>query len=142
VHRRIGLQYEAGRSPRFLLGKIAQTNAAPGAKRQGIVEDGMNLRVPRYAENVPFIEINDRSGFPQPLLIWIRVFEEVDRKRIDVEMWDGRRVLKGVCRLGETLRIHDALPYEKWALVLGVTFNDGIKVIAKPTDRQPATAAV
>ncbi|MGY3695820.1 phosphotransferase system HPr-like phosphotransfer protein [Bradyrhizobium sp. USDA 3240] len=26
-------------------------------------------------------------------------------------------------------------------LVLGVTFNDEIEVIAKPTDRQPATAA-
>ena len=26
-------------------------------------------------------------------------------------------------------------------LVLGVTFNDGIEVIAKPTDRQPKTAA-
>jgi putative transposase len=25
--------------------------------------------------------------------------------------------------------------------VLGVTFNDGIEVIANPTDRQPATAA-
>jgi hypothetical protein len=26
-------------------------------------------------------------------------------------------------------------------LILGVTFNDGIEVIAKPTDRQPITAA-
>jgi hypothetical protein len=26
-------------------------------------------------------------------------------------------------------------------LVLGVTFNDGIEVIAKPTDRLPITAA-
>ena len=26
-------------------------------------------------------------------------------------------------------------------LVLGVTFNNGIEVIAKPTDRQPTTAA-
>ena len=26
-------------------------------------------------------------------------------------------------------------------LLLGVTFNDGTEVIAKPTDRQPATAA-
>jgi putative transposase len=26
-------------------------------------------------------------------------------------------------------------------LVLGVTFSDGIEVIAKPTDRQPITAA-
>ncbi len=26
-------------------------------------------------------------------------------------------------------------------LVLGVTFNDGIEAAAKPTDRQPATAA-
>ena len=32
---------------------------------------------------------------------------------------------------------HNQLP----KLVLGVTFNDGIEVIAKPTDRQPATAA-
>ena len=26
-------------------------------------------------------------------------------------------------------------------LILGVTFNDGIEVIAKPTDRQPKIAA-
>ena len=32
---------------------------------------------------------------------------------------------------------HNQLP----KLVLGVAFNDGIVVIAKPTDRQPATAA-
>jgi len=32
---------------------------------------------------------------------------------------------------------HNQLP----KLVLGVTFNDGIEVIAKPTGRQPITAA-
>lgn len=32
---------------------------------------------------------------------------------------------------------HNQLP----KLVLGVTFNDGIEVIATPTDRQPLTAA-
>ena len=32
---------------------------------------------------------------------------------------------------------HNQLP----KLVLGVTFNDGIEVVAKPTDRQPITAA-
>jgi putative transposase len=32
---------------------------------------------------------------------------------------------------------HNQLP----KLVLGVTFADGIEVIAKPTDRQPTTAA-
>ena len=32
---------------------------------------------------------------------------------------------------------HNQLP----KLVLGVTFNDGIEVIAKPADRQPTTAA-
>jgi hypothetical protein len=32
---------------------------------------------------------------------------------------------------------HNQLP----KLVLGVTSNDGIEVIAKPTDRQPITAA-
>jgi putative transposase len=32
---------------------------------------------------------------------------------------------------------HNQLP----KLVLGVTFNDGIEVIAKPTDRHPVTAA-
>ncbi len=33
---------------------------------------------------------------------------------------------------------HNQLP----KLILGVTFNDGIEVIAKPTDRQPKIAAV
>jgi putative transposase len=32
---------------------------------------------------------------------------------------------------------HNQLP----KLVLGVTFNDGIEVIAKPTDRHPVTTA-
>ena len=32
---------------------------------------------------------------------------------------------------------HNQLP----KLVLGVTFNNGIEVIAKPADRQPITAA-
>ena len=32
---------------------------------------------------------------------------------------------------------HNQLP----KLALGVTFNDGIEVIAKPSDRQPKTAA-
>jgi len=35
-----------------------------------------------------------------------------------------------------TIDGHNQLP----KLVLGVTFNDGIEVIAKPTDHQPATA--
>ncbi len=33
---------------------------------------------------------------------------------------------------------HSQLP----ELVVGVTFNDGIEVVAKPTDRQPITAAL
>ncbi|MBB4373697.1 hypothetical protein GGD63_006525 [Bradyrhizobium sp. cir1] len=32
---------------------------------------------------------------------------------------------------------HNQLP----KLVIGVTFNDGIEIIPKPTDRQPTTAA-
>src|SRR5438105_1375090 len=71
----------------------------------------MDLGVPRYAENVPFIEINDRGDFPQPLLSRIRIFEEVDRKWIDVEVRNGWQALKRGCRTGEALRIHIALPY-------------------------------
>ncbi len=41
------------------------------------------------------------------------------------------------CLSNRTALGHNQLP----KLVLGVTFNDGIEVIAKPTDRQSATAA-
>src|SRR6202522_1751472 len=47
------------------------------------------------------------------------------------------KLLEGAQKSWRRLDGHNQLP----KLVLGVTFNDGIEVIAKPTDRQPATAA-
>ncbi|MDE5446112.1 IS256 family transposase, partial [Bradyrhizobium sp. CSA207] len=47
------------------------------------------------------------------------------------------KLVEGAQRTWRRLDGHNQLP----KLVLGVTFNDGIEVIAKPTDRQPATAA-
>jgi hypothetical protein len=56
----------------------------------------------------------------------------------------GQEHLKSVIKLLEAaqkcwrrLDGHNQLP----KLILGVTFNDGIEVIAKPSDRQPKTAA-
>jgi putative transposase len=45
--------------------------------------------------------------------------------------------LEGAQKSWRRLDGHNQLP----KLVLGVTFNDGIEVIAKPTDRQTITAA-
>ncbi len=47
------------------------------------------------------------------------------------------KLLEGAQKSWRRLDGHNQLP----KLVLGVTFNDGIEVIAKPTDRQPETAA-
>ena len=47
------------------------------------------------------------------------------------------KLLEGAQKSWRRLDGHNQLPQ----LVLGVTFNDGIEVIAKPTDHQPATAA-
>ncbi|MGY3413251.1 hypothetical protein ACVWZV_009417 [Bradyrhizobium sp. GM5.1] len=47
------------------------------------------------------------------------------------------KLLEAAQRSWRRLDGHNQLP----KLVLGVTFNDGIEVIAKPTDRQPITAA-
>ncbi len=47
------------------------------------------------------------------------------------------KLLEGAQKSWRRLDGHNQLP----KLVLGVTFNDGIEVIAKPTDRQPITAA-
>jgi hypothetical protein len=46
------------------------------------------------------------------------------------------KLLEGAQKSWRRLDGHNQLPN----LVLGVTFNEGIEVIAKPTDRQPATA--
>jgi putative transposase len=46
-------------------------------------------------------------------------------------------LLEGAQKSWRRLDGHNQLP----KLVIGVTFNDGIEVIAKPTDRQPVTAA-
>ena len=50
---------------------------------------------------------------------------------------DGLKLLEGAQKSWRRLDGHNQLP----KLVLGVTFADGIEVIAKPTDRQPTTAA-
>ncbi len=47
------------------------------------------------------------------------------------------KLLEAAQKTGHRLDGHNQLP----KLVLGVTFNNGIEVIAKPTDRQPITAA-
>ena len=47
------------------------------------------------------------------------------------------KLLEGAQKSWRRLDGHNQLP----KLVLGVTFNNGIEVIAKPNDRQPATAA-
>ena len=47
------------------------------------------------------------------------------------------KLLEGAQKSWRRLDGHNQLP----KLVLGVTFNDGIEVIAKPTDRHPVTAA-
>ncbi|MGY4286605.1 hypothetical protein ACVWXO_005825 [Bradyrhizobium sp. LM2.7] len=47
------------------------------------------------------------------------------------------KLVEGAQKNWRRLDGHNQLP----KLVLGVTFNNGIEVIAKPTDRQPKTAA-
>ncbi len=47
------------------------------------------------------------------------------------------KLVEGAQKSWRRLDGHNQLP----KLVLGVTFADGIEVIAKPTDRQPITAA-
>lgn len=47
------------------------------------------------------------------------------------------KLAEGAQKRGRRLDSHDQLP----KLVLSATFADGIEVIAKPTDRQPANAA-
>jgi hypothetical protein len=50
---------------------------------------------------------------------------------------DGLQLVEAAQKSWRRLDGHNQLP----KLVLGVTFNDGIEVIAKPADRQPKTAA-
>ena len=47
------------------------------------------------------------------------------------------KLVEGAQKSWRRLDGHNQLP----KLVLGVTFSDGIEVIAKPIDRQPTTAA-
>ena len=74
--RRVGLENQARRPPRFLLGKIAQAHAAAGTERQGIVEHSMNFRVARDRIYVPFVEMHHRARLAQRLVGGVRVLEE------------------------------------------------------------------
>jgi hypothetical protein len=92
VFRRIGFQDDALRPPRLLPGEVAQADAAAGAEGRGIVEHGMDFRIAGHAIDVPLVEPDHRSGFPEHLVHRMRIFEEFDRERIEVETgWLGHR---------------------------------------------------
>ena len=90
VLRRIGLENDALRTPRFFPGKIAQSDAAAGAEGGGIVEDGVNLGVAGNAVDRPFVEMDQRPRVAHPRMVRIGIVEKFDRERIDVETRNGR----------------------------------------------------
>src|SRR3979411_271256 len=59
--------------------------ARAGEKTRGIIEHGMDFRIAGHAKNVPFVEPDHRPGFPEHLVDRMRVFEEFDRERIEVQ---------------------------------------------------------
>ena len=45
----------------------------------------MDFRIAGHAIDVPFVEPDHRSGLPEHLVDGMRIFEEFDRERIEVE---------------------------------------------------------
>jgi hypothetical protein len=81
--RRIGLENDAWRAPRLLLGEVAQADAAARTERGGIVQHGMHLGMARHAIDLPLVEIDQRAGLAQPLLAGMQIVEVFDRERIE-----------------------------------------------------------
>ena len=91
MRRRIGLEDDARRPPRLLLGEIAQADAAAGAEGGGVVQHRMHLGIARHAVDVPGVEIDQRAGLAHPLLGRMQIVEEFDRERIDIQMRNAVR---------------------------------------------------
>jgi hypothetical protein len=68
---------------------------------------------------------------------WAPRVHDAPRRRGGLALAMVFKLLEGAQKSWRRLDGHNQLP----KLVLGVTFADGIEVIAKPTDRQPTTAA-
>src|SRR5947209_9353123 len=94
MRRRVGLQNKALRPPRLLLGEIAQTHAAAGAERLGIVQYLMHLLVSRHAIDAPFVEIDDGARLAELLMGRKRIGEELDSERIEIEMRNTGSLLR------------------------------------------------
>jgi hypothetical protein len=61
-------------------------------KRQGIVEDGVHLRIARHAVDAPFIEPHQRPGLAQEGVVdRVRILEKLVRERVDVQAWHTGR---------------------------------------------------
>src|SRR5882724_3341256 len=113
MRRRIGLEDEARRPPRFFPGEIAQADPATGTERRGVVQHGMHLGMARHAIDLPFVEIDQWARFAQLLLGRMEIVEERDRKRIDIQMGDAGTAAIGC---GRTRCTHRYLP--KFSLVM------------------------
>jgi hypothetical protein len=123
MRRGIRLEDDALRTPRLFLGEIAQAHAPARTERQGVVENGVHLRIARHAVNAPFVEPYDRPGLAEDIVDRVRILEKFGRERIHVKLWHaGRRVARGGYRVCPGRRAHVGLLHivlaERYALSL------------------------
>jgi hypothetical protein len=85
VLRRVRLEQQARRPPRFLLGEVAQPGAGPGAERLVITKRGLNLGEARHRPDPVALQVDDGPGVPQLLVDRIRETEELLIERVDVQ---------------------------------------------------------
>ncbi len=85
MRRRVRLQDDALRAPRLFFGEIAQAHAAARAKRQGVVKDGMHLRIAGHAVDAPFVEPHQRPGLAEGIVDRVRILEKLVRERVHVQ---------------------------------------------------------
>ena len=83
VERRIGLQDDAGRTPRRFFSKIAQADACGRAIGLPIGQGVADLLVPGHCPDAILLEPNHRTGLAQRLMMRIGVLQECVGKRIE-----------------------------------------------------------
>ena len=74
-----------GGRPRFLLGKVAQPGAGPGAERLVITEHGLDLGEARHRPDPVALQVDDGAGVPQLPVGSVRGTEELLIERVDVQ---------------------------------------------------------
>jgi hypothetical protein len=114
VHRRVDLEQDARLAPRVLGGDVGQADPGGRGEHPGLAQHGVHLLVPGHRVDPVPVEVDDRTGIPNPVQERERVGQEVIAERVDIAARSTHVPVRNRIRHDLSHRGRSAVRHYRW----------------------------